>query len=328
MKITIKDIATICGVSLGTVDRALNNRKGISEKTRKKVLQVAEEMNYKPDYMARSLVIGKTMTIGVVLFDLYNRSFAQLLNAIELKARQLGYFIYITLTDKDPDNELQCIDYLVNRRVDGIILLSVNKGKDFDTYLRGLNIPILTIFNYVSEEWEYVGIQERDAMKEGVEYIVSENFKNFIYISPPLAYAGKSNIYTQEERLYGFLEGLSESKITSVPLIIKDNEYIKVLETYPFYEEKTAIICSCDLYALEVMNYLKSKGYEIPNDVGVMGFDDIDMLKYVSPRLSTVKYPISEIGIKATESLVNKINTGDYLPTKLLEYEIIKGESI
>lgn len=238
MKVTIKDIATICGVSLGTVDRALNNRKGISEKTRKKVLQVAEEMNYKPDYMARSLVIGKTMTIGVVLFDLYNRSFAQLLNAIELKARELGYFVYITLTDKDPDNELQCIDYLVNRRVDGIILLSVNKGKDFDTYLRGINIPILTIFNYVSDEWEYVGIQEREAMKEGFEYIVSENFKNFIYISPPLAYAGKSNIYTQEERLSGFLEGLSESNMTSIPVIIKDNEYINVLETYPFNGEK------------------------------------------------------------------------------------------
>lgn len=76
------------------------------------------------------------------------------------------------------------------------------------------------------------------------------------------------------------------------------------------------------------MNYLKSKGYDIPKDVGVMGFDDIDMLKYVSPRLSTVKYPITEIGIKATESLVNKINNGDYLPTKLLDYEIIKGESI
>ncbi|MBO1512523.1 LacI family DNA-binding transcriptional regulator [Metabacillus bambusae] len=329
MKVTIKDIANICGVSLGTVDRALNNRKGISEKTRKKILQVAEEMNYKPDFTARSLVMGKTMTIGVVLFDLYNRSFAQVLNAIELKARELGYFVYITLTDKNPENELQCIDYLVNRKVDGIILFSVNKGQFFDSYLRKFNIPIISIFNYISDEWEYVGIQEREAMKEAINYTTSKNYKNFIYICPPLAYSGKSNIYTQEERLNGFLEALAENNINTTPKIIKTSEYLRSLEGTTFNEsEKTAIICSCDLYALEVMNFLKAKGYDIPGKVGVMGFDDIDMLQYVTPSLTTVKYPIVEIGIKAVESLVHKIDNGHYLSTPLLEYEIIKGESI
>ncbi|MBD1379465.1 LacI family DNA-binding transcriptional regulator [Metabacillus arenae] len=329
LKVTIKDIANICGVSLGTVDRALNNRNGISEKTRKKVLQVAEELNYKPDYMARSLVMGKTMTIGVVLFDLYNRSFAQLLNAIELKARKLGYFVYITLTDKNPENELQCIEYLVNRKVDGIILFSVNQGNEFDEYLRKLQIPIITIFNYISNEWEYVGIQEREAMKEATKFIASRDYKHYVYICPPLAYSGKSNIYTQEERVNGFLEGLSESNIDSKPQIIKNREYIQALEKMTFNEkERTAVICSCDLYALEVLNFFKSKGYEIPEKVGIMGFDDIDMLKYVTPRLTTVKYPIVEIGIKAVESLVHKIDQGRYLSTPLLEYEIIKGESI
>ncbi|PAD69373.1 hypothetical protein CHH83_09545 [Bacillus sp. 7586-K] len=329
MKVTIKDIAQICGVSLGTVDRALNNRKGISEKTRKKVLQVAKEMNYRPDYTARSLVIGKTLTIGVVLFDLYNRSFAQLLNAIELKARELGYFVYITLTDKNPENERQCIEYLVNRKVDGIILFSVNKRKSFDAYLKKFHVPILTIFNYISDEWEYVGIQERQAMKDATKYIISKNYQRFIYLCPPLAYSGRSNIYTQEERLAGFLEGLNEAHVSHPPIIIKESEYIDVLHTYSFNEDrKTAIVCSCDLYALEVMNFLKEKGYEIPRDVGVMGFDDIDMLKYVTPRLTTVKYPIVEIGCKAVESLINKIDSGDFLPTPLLDYEIIKGESI
>ncbi|MEJ9319135.1 LacI family DNA-binding transcriptional regulator, partial [Halalkalibacterium halodurans] len=157
MKVTIKDIATICGVSAGTVDRALNNRTGISEKTREKILKTAKELNYRPDYTARSLVMGKTMTIGVVLFDLYNRSFAQLLNAIELKARELGYFIYITLSDKNPENELNCIEHLVNRKVDGIILFTVNKGEQFEANLSKWGIPIITIFNYVSEKWEYIG---------------------------------------------------------------------------------------------------------------------------------------------------------------------------
>ncbi|WP_179298716.1 LacI family DNA-binding transcriptional regulator [Evansella halocellulosilytica] len=329
MKVTIKDIANICGVSTGTVDRALNNRTGISEKTKKKILKVAKEMKYKPDYMARSLVMGKTMTIGVVLFDLYNRSFAQLLNAIELRARELGYFVYITLSDKKAENEINCIDYLVDRKVDGIILFTVNKGEQFESYLSKLNIPIITILNYVSEKWEYIGIRDRQAMKEAIDYIVGEGYQKYIYISPPLAYLGKTNIYTQEERLNGFHEGLKRNGISSKPLIVKNSEYIKKLENITFSkDEKTAIVCSTDLYALEVMEYLKEQGVNIPEQVGVMGFDDIDMLKYITPRLTTVKYPIEEIGRRAVESIVNKIDHGDFVSTSLLDYEIIKGESI
>ena len=105
MGVTIKDIASICGVSTGTVDRALNNRSGNNVKTKMKIMQIAEELNYRPHHTARSLAKGKTMTIGVVLFDLYNRSFAQMLNAIEFKAMELGYFVDIVLTDKDPKKE-------------------------------------------------------------------------------------------------------------------------------------------------------------------------------------------------------------------------------
>ncbi|WP_050183799.1 LacI family DNA-binding transcriptional regulator [Domibacillus robiginosus] len=328
MRVTIKDIAAVCGVSAGTVDRALNNRSGISEKTRNKVLQAAEEMNYQPDFTARSLVMGRTMTLGIVLFDLYNRSFAQLMNAIEQKARELGYFVYITLTDKNPENERTCIEYLINRKVDGIILFTVNQGKEFDAYLSRFHTPIVTIFNYVSINWEYVGIHERQAMKEAVDYIASKKYKQFIYVSPPLAYAGKSNIYTQEERFIGFMEGI-ELNNAPKPLVLKDADYLEKLQDYSFNPaEKTAIVCSTDLYALEVMNLLKERNVPIPKQAGIIGFDDIDMLKYISPRLTTVKYPIVEIGEKAVESIVNKIERGTYISVPLLGHEIIKGESI
>ncbi|MEK3796981.1 LacI family DNA-binding transcriptional regulator [Peribacillus sp. FSL H8-0477] len=329
MKVKIKDIANACGVSAGTVDRALNNRLGISEETKKKILKVAEEMNYQPDYTARGLVMGKTNTIGVVLFDLYNQSFAQLLNAIEVKARKLGYFVYITLSDKNKKDEIDCIEHLVNRKVDGIILLTVNKGEQFESYLSTLTIPIITILNFVSDKWEFIGVRERQAMREATEYIVRQNhYQTFIYISPPLTYLGQTNIYTQEERLAGFLEGLKNNKITTKPYIVKNRDYLNELEEIIFSHEKAAIICSTDLYALEVMNFLKKQGVRIPEDVGVMGFDDIEMLKYVSPRLTTVKYPINELGTKAIESIINRIEHREFIPTPLLDYEMIKGDSI
>ncbi|WP_199619969.1 LacI family DNA-binding transcriptional regulator [Paenibacillus alkalitolerans] len=132
MGVTLKDIANICGVSPGTVDRALNNRPGISTKTKKKILKVAVELNYQPDHRARSLARGKTMTIGVILFDLHNRSFAQMANAIEAKSRELGYFVDLALSDKDPDKEKKLIGRMINRKVDGLILFSVNFGESFD----------------------------------------------------------------------------------------------------------------------------------------------------------------------------------------------------
>lgn len=328
MRTTIKDIAAACHVSAGTVDRALNNRPGISERTRKKVLAAAAEMNYQPDFTARSLVMGRTLTLGVVLFDLYNRSFAQLMNAIEKRARELGYFVYITLTDKSAQNERTCIDYLINRKVDGIILFSVNKGKEFEAYLNKLHTPVVTIFNYISSDLEYIGIQERQAMKDAVDYVASKRYSRFIYVSPPLAYSGKSNIYTQEERFQGFLEGIQGHKAAD-PLVLKGADYLEKLTAYPFNEaEKTAVVCSTDLYALEVMNVLKERGIAIPEQAGVMGFDDIDMLKYISPRLTTVKYPIVQIGEKAVESLVHKIEQGAFKSVPLLGHEIIKGESV
>ncbi len=238
LRITIKDLASMCGVSAGTVDRALNNRKGISEKTRKKILRVAKEMDYRPDYTARSLVMGKTMTLGVVLFDLYNRSFAQLMNAIETRARELGYFVYLTLTAKNPENEVKCIDNLVNRKVDGIILLTVNKGEAFEAYLERLRIPLVTIFNFISDRWEHIGIQERNAMKGAIDYIVSKQYHNYIYVSPPLAYIDQSNIYTQEERLNGFLEGLEANRIDRPTEIIRDKDYVTVLEQTRFSENE------------------------------------------------------------------------------------------
>lgn len=329
MGITIKDIANICGVSPGTVDRALNDRIGINVKTKVKILNVAKELNYQPDLMARSLAKGRTLTIGVVLFDLHNRSFAQLMNAIESRSRELGYFIDLALTDKDPNNEKKFIERLMNRKVDGLILFTVNMGKDFDDYLKSLNIPIVTIGNWVSDNWKYVGINDRQAMKDAVIHIMNKGYRKIVYICPPLSYRGTTNIYTQEERLLGCLDGLREFGIEKEPFIIQEKDYIGALDRLELVgSEKTAVLCSCDYYALEVMNYMKAKGLKISEDVGLMGFDNIDVLKYVTPKITTVEYAVEDMGYKAVDSLIAQMEKDDDSVLPLLDYKIIPGDSI
>ncbi|WP_077622449.1 LacI family DNA-binding transcriptional regulator [Sediminibacillus massiliensis] len=329
MTVSIKEIARICGVSIGTVDRALNNRSGISPKTKEKILQVAKEKNYRPDYRAQSLVKGKTKTIGVVLFDLKNRSFALLMDAIESELRKSGYSLHLTLTDKDKQKEVESITYLIDRKVDGIILFSVNQGKEFNEFLNSFNVPIVTIFNHVSDQWHHIGVKEREAMQDAVKHTIEKGYKRFVFICPPLSLLGKVNIHTQHERLKGFHDGLKEYNMLDKQIIVKEKDYLKEVAEINFVEnEKTAILCTSDAHALEVMKFFKEQKVNIPGEVGIMGFDNIDVLRYVEPKLTTVEYPIKEIGISAVHSLVNKLEKETFPSVPLLDYKIIPGESI
>lgn len=329
MTVSIKEIARICGVSIGTVDRALNNRSGINPKTKGKILQVAKEKNYRPDYRAQSLVKGKTKTIGVVLFDLKNRSFALLVDAIESELRKFGYSLHLTLTDKDKKKELENINYLIDRKVDGIILFSVNEEKEFKEGLINSDVPIVTIFNHVSDQWHHIGVKEREAMHDAVKHTIKEGYKRFVFICPPLSLLGKANIYTQHERLKGFEDGLKEYNMLDKQIVIQEKDYIKKITEINFAgKEKTAVLCTCDAHAVEVMRFFKEQKVKIPDEVGIMGFDNIDMLRYIEPKLTTIEYPIKEIGISAVDSLISKLEEGTFPSVPLLDYKVILGESI
>lgn len=164
MSITSKEIAEKCGVSRGTVDRALNNRSGVNEATKLKILETARELGYRPHFLARSLVKGKTMSIGAVIFDINNQLFPQLIHAVESRAREAGYFLNLTLTSKNPDIERDCLLHLADRKVDGIILLSVNAGPSFEQFIKKLNIPVVTFGNRISDTVPYVWIDDRKAV--------------------------------------------------------------------------------------------------------------------------------------------------------------------
>lgn len=141
MGVTTNDIARICQVSRTTVLRALNNKGRISKTTREKILQTAKDLGYRPDLLARGLVKGRTMNIGVVVFDVKNQYFAQMLSAIEGKAQEEGYCVNIMLHDKDKRKEIEWIKRLSDYRMDGLILSPVNMGEEFAIFLKGLGIP-------------------------------------------------------------------------------------------------------------------------------------------------------------------------------------------
>lgn len=327
--ITTKEIAKICKVSVATVNRALHDRPDINQKTKEMILKIATEHGYRPHFMARSLAKGKSMLIGVAVFGIRNPFFPQLINTIQHECKKSGFFIHLGITHNSLEEELESLDMMAGMKVDGIILLPLNQGPDFEDFLEKLHIPVVTICNRVSDQYHFVGVREKDAVKDAVRYIMKRDYERLIYVSPPLRYKDERNIYTINERFAGFQEAVNQSGLQLETFIIQEKQYLERVEDILSHgQSRTAVVCSSDIYAIDVLTFIREKGYNIPEEIGLMGFDNIEFLKYITPSLATISYPIERIGQEAVRSLFQLIQ-GEFPPQEvLLDTEIIPGTSI
>ncbi|WP_105620061.1 LacI family DNA-binding transcriptional regulator [Vallitalea okinawensis] len=327
MAVTMKELAEVCNVSRGTVDRALNNRPGINEETRRLVLETAERLGYRRHYLASSLKKGKTSTIGVIVFDLHNQFFSDIINPLERRAKELDYFVYLTLTEKDKGMEEACVQQLVDRQVDGIIIASVNNEEVYINKLKALDIPVISICNKISDSISFVDIKNDLAMYDATKFVVDKGYDQIFYISPPLNNRYNQNIYAQEQRYFGFLRAVKESAVRYE--VIESSNYLVLLEEQISMGTKPGILCSSDIFALRILKHFNGLGYEVKKDFGLMGFDNLDMLKFITPRLTTVAYPFEHIGTKSLELLIDAINN-DNNDTQCIEYpyKIIEGQTL
>ncbi len=328
MKLRSIEIAKICGVSRGTVDRALNDRPGINQGTRAKIIKVAEELGYRPNFLAQSLVKGMTLSIGVILFDINNRILAQVVNAIEQRAREQGYFVYLTLSNKDAELEKEYLLNLVDRKVDGIALLSVNKGPEFEVFLRNLKTPIVTFGNKVSDEFPFVWINDYQAIQDAVIHIISKGYTEIIYVSPPLTNIGHTNLYGPEKRYMALIETCRNYEFITCTVINHKNYLYELDLLLRNNSKKTAILCSSDVYAINILNHLNGQGIRVPKDIGLMGFDNIDILKFITPGMTTVDYHVDQIGYSVIDQLLEKMKNNEVDTFTCLEHAIIERDTL
>ena len=173
-KISTARLARLCGVSQGTVDRALNNRVGISQKTKDYILSVAKEYGYRPNHRSENKLIG------IIVFDLYNEYFSELVMLLEKELRRSGYCSLVMFSDKNKKTELECIEAMYNACVDGIIICPINTGKEFAEYLKSWSLPIVTVGNKV-ENIKYIGIDNFSAMYDLTKFVISQSYSKIIY---------------------------------------------------------------------------------------------------------------------------------------------------
>lgn len=333
MGITTKDLAQLCNVSRTTVHRALSDTGRINPQTKELILKTAQENGYRPDLLARGLVKGQTFYIGVVVLDVNNRYFSQMLSAIEAQARAHGYFVNITLHENNKKMEKEQLERLADYHMDGIILSSVNQGEKYKAFLNSLNTPLVSIDNRIAEGIPFVGIKQREAAKEATRKILNAGYEKVVFVCPPLADEKKENIYVHAERREGFLETVKEAgaEFAVIDSIRKYQEraykeWEKTKKEEP--QKRTAFFCTADMYALELLKYMEEKGLHAPQDYGLEGFDNIDVLSYVSPRIDTIYNSVEEVAKEAVELLFDLIEEKETETERILGFKLVDGETL
>ena len=302
-RISTTKIAEICGVSQGTVDRALNNRKGISPKTKEKILKIAKEYGYRPNIHASSIAGGKSQIIGVVVFDLNNPYFSDVLMNVEGYCTSLGYSTVVMFTDKDYEKEIRCIENLYHMSVDGIILCPVNSGIEYENYLLSLNIPIVTIGNKLSGI-PYIGIDNKLAIKDVVMSLQQKGYKKLIYIKPNLV---QRNTFAQTERLDSFSTNCEKVKMD---FVITDMDHV---EKELSINNSCALVCPTDIYAIKLLRVTQK--YK----AGIIGFDNLRLIDELELQLDSISYDIALTAQKAVNYIVNKTPITDSIPHKIIK---------
>lgn len=330
MGVTVNEIARICGVSRTTVLRALNNQSRVSDKTRRQVLEVARELGYRPNLLARSLNTGRTMTLGIVAINMDSLIFVQTLSAINTEAQRKGYSLNIALHGQSSEAEMQRIRDFTDRRMEGILLSPISKGPEFERFVLSLGIPVVCIGNHVSEKISTVMIDEELATREAVRLIASKGYRRIVFVCPPLAYESQQNICSHIRRKRGLEAETALHPGLSCQIIASD-DYVQQLSPVlgTLGDVRTAILCSGDIYALNIMRYFKAHKIKTPRDVGIMGFDNISILEYIVPRLTTVSTNVENVAVVAVNELISQIE-GDravakkiVLPHKILDMETL-----
>lgn len=324
--ITMADIARETGYSVNTVSHALNDKPDISEKTKKIISETAKRMGYIANASAGALRSGKSKSIAIIVGDISNPHFSIMIKEMESRLREYGYNAIIMNTDEDEKIEYTAIVSAVSKNVDGIIICPVQKTRNNIEFMEKTGIPyILFGRRFEGVESSYVICNDLNGGFVAAEHLLSNNHKNILFINAPLHISSARDRLDGIKRAFG-IYGSEDCQLKTVEVSVSgdENEIENILENNV---ECTGIICFSDLVAMQVCHFLKKQHREIPNDVSVVGFDNIGSKFYFPLMLTSVTSSKTKMSVKAVEALMGKIDGSRkeicqyILPTKLIERE-------
>jgi LacI family transcriptional regulator len=328
--VTIYDVAREAGVSMATVSRVVNGNPNVKPQTRKKVLATIERLGYRPNAVARGLASKKTTTVGVIIPDISNTLYAEIARGIEDIANMYHYHIILSNSDQKAERELQLINAMLEKQVDGLIFLGGAVTDEHVKMLKSASIPVvLSATEDPHHELPSVNIDHKLAAKDAVNELIENGNRFIAMITGPLFDPMRGSA-----RFSGYKEALEEAGIPFHEELVRSGNYryesgAAAAEYFLTLSERpTAIFAATDEMAIGAIHHLQDAGLHVPNDISVVGCDDIPMAQMVRPKLSTVSQPMYDIGAVSMRLLTKYMNNEDVeSPTVILQHDFTERQS-
>lgn len=306
---TLKELSKEIGYSLGTVSRAINDKKSVSESTKKKILEELEKRGYQPNRIAQSLVNQQSHLIGVILPDISNGFFSSITRYLEHALESAGYHMLLFNTDWNTDSEKDKILLAQANQVDGIILKPVSTTKRFK---RLLSVPTVLISQEYDDSISWIDIDNFGTGYQAAQHLIACGYKKMAFVS---CYPDNNISYVK--RRNGFLNALQENNI-SIP-----SEYItscmpgisegykKMAELFALPDPPDSVFCLDDFNAFGFLSYANEHGINIPEDFGIIGCNDTEFAKMSQINLTTISHSLPQMAASAVSTIINMIEQKD-----------------
>ncbi|MBL0385388.1 LacI family DNA-binding transcriptional regulator [Tumebacillus sp. ITR2] len=329
---TIKDVAKEAGVSITTVSRVLNQYSDVNPKTRTKVLKVVEQLGYQPNSVARSLVMKRTQTVGLVVSDL-SRSrnghhfMFDVLCGINDRVQELGYDLVLFSTSTTAQKKTPYMDFVRQRRVDGVLMMGIRLDDPYTHEVVEASVPsVLIDVPLVSDTCSYVTTDNVAGATMAIQHLVELGHRRIGFVN------GHAQAAVSKERLQGYRMALEEAGIAYDPELVYYGNFEQqdgatgVAELMEKFEDLSAVFFASDLMALGGIKYLQSLQLRVPERMSIVGYDDIELAAMMQPMLTTVRQTRYEMGQSAAETLIrmleqNEKGRGIVLPPELVVRE-------
>lgn len=309
MTVTIYDVAREANVSMATVSRVVNGNQNVKPATRKKVLEVIERLDYRPNAVARGLASKRTTTVGVIIPDISNNLYAELARGIEDIATMYRYNIILANSDQNEDKELTLLDTMLSKQVDGIVMMSDKVTKNIQDSMDHAPVPIV-LAGSVDElkEVPSVNIDYFQAAYEALKVLIDNGHKRIAFVSGPMSYT------ITQYKLAAYKKALEDAGlVVDESLIVSeegtyDSGIAAYEETSQFEDAPTAYFAGSDELAIGIIHGVQDAGKQVPADIEVISFENSKLARMVRPQLSSVALPLYDIGAVAMRLLTKLMN--------------------
>ncbi len=317
MPATLKDVAELAGVDVSTASRVLNGASfRVRENTRQKVLAAARQLGYQPNALARSLRVGKTNMFALIIPDITNPFFAELSKGAEDATASYGYSLIICNTEDRPEPEEEYIRALRERQIDGFLVATAHNGGTSARKLIEANYPLVLVNRRMrGVRTGYVVADDASGAKDAVNYLIQLGHRRIAHISGYLhadTARRRLDAYVSTMTSHGLAQETRDLTVESDFTFKGGQDAMTALLELP--ERPTAVFVANDVMALGAMTITQARGIRVPDDISIVGFNDIALAQYSYPRLTTVRTPSYEMGALAAQMLLKRVKGEDANP--------------